>query len=279
MTQPQPGWYPDPADPKRHRYWAGDSWTAETRNIDQAATTPPDSPDAPNTADPYANYAAGAVGAQPAIPQYMGPVGAMRVVGPATPDGVPLAGWWWRFLAYILDGLILGVIGTVVLFLIPNLIDKMREYVTAVFNTRLNDPTATVPTIWDPVFGIGHSLLIYNIITIVISIAYVTLMLGRFGATLGQLACGLRIVPVGQGQHKGGLPASNLVARLIFYTLVTEVLGIIAMYLNVNGFSNGSLISGIGSIYLYLSCLWAAWDPKRQALHDKLARTQVVRTR
>ena len=28
-----------------------------------------------------------------------------------------------------------------------------------------------------------------------------------------------------------------------------------------------------------LAALWPLWDDKRQALHDKLAKTQVVRTR
>jgi uncharacterized RDD family membrane protein YckC len=32
-------------------------------------------------------------------------------------------------------------------------------------------------------------------------------------------------------------------------------------------------------LFLMLDSLWATWDPKRQTLHDKLARTNVVKMR
>jgi uncharacterized RDD family membrane protein YckC len=35
----------------------------------------------------------------------------------------------------------------------------------------------------------------------------------------------------------------------------------------------------IGFFYLLLDSLWVLWDPRRHALHDKLARTVVVRAR
>ena len=33
------------------------------------------------------------------------------------------------------------------------------------------------------------------------------------------------------------------------------------------------------SMFRYVDGLWAAWDRKRQTLHDKVANTQVIRTR
>jgi uncharacterized RDD family membrane protein YckC len=39
------------------------------------------------------------------------------------------------------------------------------------------------------------------------------------------------------------------------------------------------LVGFFGSIYSLLNSLWPAWDPRRQALHDKAARTNVVRVR
>ena len=35
----------------------------------------------------------------------------------------------------------------------------------------------------------------------------------------------------------------------------------------------------IGSLYSLLDGLWPLWDGRRQALHDQVARTQVVRRR
>ena len=30
--------------------------------------------------------------------------------GPTTPDGEPLAGWWWRVLAFVIDSFIVSVV-------------------------------------------------------------------------------------------------------------------------------------------------------------------------
>jgi len=39
------------------------------------------------------------------------------------------------------------------------------------------------------------------------------------------------------------------------------------------------LVGLLGSVYSLLDDLWPLWDGQRQALHDKVARTNVVRTR
>ena len=277
MTQPQPGWYPDPADPARQRYWAGDSWTAETRNLDAAHPLPPAPP-----VDPYANYAAGATGApQPvgATPYYQGPVGAVQL-GPTTLDGVPLASFGWRLLAWILDGLLMGIIGMVVAYLMPGLVSGMQHYLTDVFNTATSGGV-TAPSMWDPTYGIAKALLLYQTVALVINCLYIILMLSRVGATVGQLACGLRVVPVDQGQRRGGLPMPNVIMRLLFFTLLPTALNIGSMAMlsssNTATSSAATLVSMCGMVYLLLAGLWVAWDPKRQGLHDKFAHTQVVR--
>ena len=47
-----------------------------------------------------------AAGYQPAL---------RRPAAPRTADGVPLAGWWWRVLATVIDGIILSALGAIVL--------------------------------------------------------------------------------------------------------------------------------------------------------------------
>ena len=39
------------------------------------------------------------------------------------------------------------------------------------------------------------------------------------------------------------------------------------------------VIGVVASFYPWIDCLWPLWDGKRQALHDKIAKTNVVRTR
>ena len=127
MTQPS-GWYDDPADTSRLRYWDGILWTDRT--------VPKESPTAGastigRTVDPYA--APGAPGAPgssvqpPSYPPALTPYGQppagrdygaaptyqWRPSGPTTPDGVPLAQWWQRLLASILDSIIVQVVGAV----------------------------------------------------------------------------------------------------------------------------------------------------------------------
>lgn len=57
VSTPQPGWYPDPQDAGRQRYWDGAAWTEHVSTPDPAATTP--IPAAPSQGVP----------SQPATPQ------------------------------------------------------------------------------------------------------------------------------------------------------------------------------------------------------------------
>jgi len=60
MSQPTPaGWYPDPADPSRTRWWDGSQWTEQTGQA--AAPVAPAAPAAP-AAPRYGEYAATAGG-------------------------------------------------------------------------------------------------------------------------------------------------------------------------------------------------------------------------
>jgi len=272
MTQPQAGWYPDPADSARQRYWAGDAWTAETRQLE----TPPPTP------DPYASYAASATPTTsyayptPTGVTYANPAYAQ---GPVTADGVPLSGWWWRVLATVLDSLVLGVINMIIMPMVPGLLSGVQTWLNdlmdAVYAGSLNPPMPT-----DPAYGLEKAFMIYLVINLVIACVYAIVMLRFAGRTLGQMACGLRVVPVDQGQHTGGLPMGTVLARVAMYTLLPQCLSVFSMFLSFSsGLTSGlsSLLTFLGSGYTIVNALWALWDVKNQCLHDKVARTQVVR--
>ena len=44
MTLPPPGWYPDPEQPTRKRWWSGDTWTARTDDTTPTAPAPAPEP-------------------------------------------------------------------------------------------------------------------------------------------------------------------------------------------------------------------------------------------
>ena len=99
------GWYPDPVNSAQERYWDGWQWSRNTRPR-------ADLPGGGYGQAPYASYPAPNVTRPPgyAAPR-MGSVQATM-----TADGVPLASWWWRVLAVLIDSLITTAIVTVITF-------------------------------------------------------------------------------------------------------------------------------------------------------------------
>jgi uncharacterized RDD family membrane protein YckC len=79
--------------------------------------------------------------------------------------------------------------------------------------------------------------------------AYGIGMVYRYGATVGKLAFGLRIV------RQDGQPLD------LATIAVREIPGRI-----------------VSTITLGIGYLWISWDPKKQGLHDKIAGTLVVKT-
>lgn len=237
MSDAPAGWYPDPTPPTAApglRYWDGQGWTA---HVAPALQQPP------------------AYAAQP--------------IGPTTPDGVPLAGWGWRFLAYLIDmipGAILGAI-----FGLPAQI-RLQERLQDSMVTRA-DGTIEMDRFWSLYRDGLHDIALWQLPVYVLVLAYFILMLRFKGATLGKLAVGLRVRRV---DDAGQLPWSTAVVRTLAF------LGI--GYLTSLTFLTGSwvlmlLVGSVVTIYMFLDVLWPLWDGRRQALHDKVARTNVVKVR
>jgi len=303
---PLAGWYPDPADAARQRYWAGDAWTTETR----LTATGPASAAPVAASDPYAAYASSqgvtpagvppVAPAYPSVPAYpLGPppaypgVAYPSAVGPRTADGVPLAGWWWRVLASIIDSLAVSIVAFAFIPLYaPRLFSGYMQWFNDLMNSALSNPNSInpdIPSFMDPKYGIASSIIAIQVVVLVVTILYVFLMLHFLGATLGQLACGLRVVPVDKGLAPRGLPVYSIVMRIVLYGMITPLASIISMMWltsNPTSITNSmaslggmSWLSDMASLFALLNVLWALWDPKRQCLHDKVARTQVIRTR
>jgi uncharacterized RDD family membrane protein YckC len=223
------GWYPDPANAAQERYWDGWQWSRNTR---------PSARPAPPRIAPYQ------AGSFP---------GAAR-----TADGIPLAAWWWRFLAMMIDYLILAAIGAILLARIYlRFLRAMSEAVAAA--ARAAQTGQQPPPLAATDLLSASDQLIVTGVTVAIALVYFVIFLRWKGATPGKLACGLRVVPVDQGLSRSPLAWQAAFIRSAIWVLP----GLFSLL----------------AVITVIDALFPLWNPKRQALHDLAARTQVVAAR
>ena len=237
------GWYSDPVDPARERYWDGWQWSRNTRPRD-ATPYPPQRA----TGGPPPGYPAQAgYPVQRRYPSYL---------AATTADGVRLAGWWWRALAAILDSLITSVIVTLVAFPVWRpMYAAYLAYLEAMVDAQQSGgvpPTFNATGLFTP-----RDQLILVAVTLAVGMVYHVTFLRWKGATLGKMMCGMRVVPVDRGRYPGPLDlrAAGIRAAIWVVPGINSFLGLITV----------------------LDALFPLWHPKRQALHDLAAKTQVVR--
>jgi uncharacterized RDD family membrane protein YckC len=258
MSQQPSGWYDDPSNPDMLRYWDGVSWTNHT--------APRKSP----TAGPVSSGGAaggsvgvdrtGAAAATPTRPEPARQAGVPQAPqqyyqqAPAnaqgmhdirtTADGVQLASWGKRFGAWVVDGIILAIVGGFVSwFATPALSTRFAELVDAAEAGDQARLTAIQGDLAGPVLQ-------FSIVLWLVTTAYCLIFWTTTGQTPGKRVLG---ISVRRADRPGPLPIGTAVLRR-----VVPLLGQFVPFL--------SLLDG----------LWPLWDDKRQAVHDKLAGTQVV---
>ena len=213
MTQTPAGWYPDP-DPT----YAGQP--GRLRYWDGAAWTE------------HLNV--------PAVPRF-----------PSTPDGQPLAGWWLRVLALVLDGFIaLPLYAIAAAPVVASQWDDLSRWFddlqyAADYGTADPPNPALLDASQGPFWVLVGSMLLASLI-------YQFVFLTWKQATPGKLIVGLRV----RLRERPELPVGTVVLRLL-----------------------SVLLLGLCWIGQLLDYLWPLWDDKKQALHDKLAKTNVVTVR
>ena len=180
---------------------------------------------------------------------------------PTTPDGMVLAGWGERAAAALIDGVIQLVLQLAVwipLVLVNS--DRFRE-----FGDRLDEWSRHAEPDGFP-FGIYSPLIPVAIELVAASLlvgAVYTIAFWRWKqATPGKLALGLRI----RRREAPDFPWSSILLRYGFFLAL--------------GFAGLVPFVGYGTgLVQVLDYLWPLWDEKRQALHDKVAGTNVVTVR
>jgi uncharacterized RDD family membrane protein YckC len=258
VTQVPAGWYPDPAPPAPGqpplvRFWDGRVWTEHVAPAAPVAPRPPATP----------LYAASA---------------APPVAGLTTPDGERLAGWWWRALAYFIDAVVVGLVSNIVTLPAQISLQEDLNQVVDDFSRELDRGSGTTADlgnfIGDYLDVLAEHALWLFLPGMVITLAYHSGFLRWKGATPGKLATGLR---VRLREHPGRLSWGTILVRVGMQYGVLYVLLVL-------GATSGSpaAASAFGAVYLVYFLadnLWPTWDGKKQALHDKAARTNVVKVR
>lgn len=180
----------------------------------------------------------------------MAPVGLIPLVGPSTADDVALASFGRRFLATILDSLLVSFVASAVLpFFVHDFQNRafagMQEWYTQLV-TGQSAMSA----------DLTHLIVITTYAQIAATMVYGLVTLSLWSRTLGQRVVGIAVCPADKGKEKVGW------LQAIPRTLLWAVLSLGPGYL---------VLIQMVSVSLVL------WHPRRQTLPDLIARTQVVR--
>ncbi len=172
-------------------------------------------------------------------------VGSVAAGAPLAPRGsvavagtvYELSGWWRRFFAVFIDGIVISF--AFAALAITVLVPVLGAF-TPIFEGEALDAD------WDAAAAALQGAVAWFLPLTLVSAA-LGLAFEVYGWSFGKAALGIRVVR-GDG-HRPGL---------------------------VHGAAR-SVGKSVSGAILFIGYLWAAWDPKRQAWHDKFADTYVVR--
>jgi len=178
---------------------------------------------------------------------YPPPQGQYPPYGGGGPAGAPpYASWGTRLGGYLID-----VVIFIPLLIVLALLLRHTHVLTVHFAMRANGGVRKRRSI----------SLLSLVVTGVANLVYVTILCGgKRGQTVGMIAVGVRVVRDGTHDVVG-------YGRAFGRGLVEQVFRLL-----------GSATIILGVIWL-LDMLFPLWDKKRQTLHDKIARTVVIRVR
>ena len=183
--------------------------------------------------------------AQSPAPQTVDPIASepkpvSTIPSETQPETTPImeyAGFWIRLVAALIDGFILGIVGSIIQAIFSGLIGA------SLLTTQSIDPTANAG-LFVVLFGTAV------LVNIGIQVAYFVGLTGVYGATVGKMILGLKVVDTnGQKIGFGKVALREIVGKWI-----------------------SGLVLGLGY-------LWVAFDDKKQGWHDKIAGTLVIKTR
>lgn len=174
-------------------------------------------------------------------PGYAPPYGAAPGAAQAMMMGARhYGGFWIRFVARLIDGIIVGVVGTILS--LPLMLLGIGSGVGISALSDRADPTAAFAALPAMMGFFGLSF----VIRIVIAVAYEVWFLSHKGATPGKMALGLKVVRADGGPISAGLATGRYFAMFV------------------------------SGIIFCIGYIMAGFDPEKRSLHDRLCETRVI---
>jgi uncharacterized RDD family membrane protein YckC len=165
---------------------------------------------------------------------------------PVAPNGAPLADFGQRFLAYLIDALILSAV-----LLIPFIV-ILAVFIPVIIHAANSAPAGEVNL--GPIIG-AYLLSFFLLLVLSFLLRYlylVTYLVRHGGQTIGKRTMKIRVVRLADG----GPVDTSIATRRWLVEMACGLVGVIAL----------------------LDGLWQLWDqPYRQCLHDKWPQTVVIR--
>lgn len=159
--------------------------------------------------------------------------------GPA--PGIAYAGFWIRFLAAVIDTIIVGVPLVVVFVAVEG--SALSAFFTCLNHAVTAGVTTNICQSEYPT-SVGY----FELIGLAAELLYFVILWSQLGGTLGQRMLGLHVVDAATGRNIG---IGRALGRFVGYV--------------------------ISSIPFDIGLIWAGFDPRKQGWHDKIASTFVVR--
>jgi uncharacterized RDD family membrane protein YckC len=160
---------------------------------------------------------------------------------PADRFGRPLADWWQRLVAIIIDWLIIGIPHIVVTLIVVG-----------------SSGSGILAGNWQ------SGVILTGIAFAIVGLAYFALLNGdRRGQTVGQMALGIAV----RDEATGGDIGSQRAGLRILVLYPGVVIGWIP------------IVGALAGIWTLIAGLSPLWDERRQGFHDKAAHTDVIKVR
>ncbi len=173
------------------------------------------------------------------------PLGVVRGMAPAAAAvaGRHYAGFWIRFVARLIDGIIVGIGNAIIR--IPIMLMFGLGVGGLGRGAGLGEERGGL------LFGpaMAGVLAISTVIGIAIGVAYEVYFLSAHGATPGKMALGLKVI------RADGGPISPMLALARHFA------------------------EWVSAIILLIGYIMAAFDPEKRALHDRICETRVIHSR
>ena len=160
---------------------------------------------------------------------------------------VAKAGFWSRFAAYLIDGIIVGLFGIPARIALETGSTKIEE--CSIDRSGNIDLSGEVNGLCEVPTGTTWAIFaVLALIGMVAGIVYYAKLEGDSGQTLGKRALGIRVVDARTGGSIGvGRGVGRYFARFISF------------------------------LVCLLGYLWMLWDPEKQTWHDKMTTSYVIK--